>query len=140
MSASSLPVHQEVELVALGLEDLVLGEAERALGGRAVEVLALAAQQPRQPERAADLVDVPLVVDLKERVLLLGVGERAQLDLRAPAVAGARAVGLEDEDLVEVGLALEVLLDEALDARHRRLGERPPETSSAIGGTLLFSK
>ena len=96
-----------------------------ALGGRAVEVLALAAQEARQTEGAADLVDVALVVDLKERVLLLGVGERAQLDLRAPAVAGARAVRLEDEDLVEVRLALEVLLDEALDARHRRLGDAP---------------
>ena len=29
----------EIELVALGLEDLVLSKAQRALGGRAVEVL-----------------------------------------------------------------------------------------------------
>jgi hypothetical protein len=56
------------------------GLQKSTLGG-AVEVLALTAQEPRQAERATNLVDVALVVDLKERVVLLGVGERSELDL-----------------------------------------------------------
>ena len=41
------------------------------------------------------------------------------------AMYWAVALGLEDQHLVKVGLALEVLLDEALDARHRSIGEPP---------------
>jgi hypothetical protein len=96
--------------------------AKRSWASATARLKSRLSPRSRRGSLNADLVHVPFVVVLEQRVVLLGLGEGTELDLRAGGVVRARrSLGLEDEDLVEVVLPLEVLLDEAFDTRDRRL-------------------
>ena len=67
-----------VELVPLGLEYLVFSEPQLGIGHTSIVFFTFSPKQARHAKGSAHLVDIAFVVLLKQRILLLGIGERLE--------------------------------------------------------------
>ena len=68
----------------------------------------------------------------------MGVGQRTKLDFCSTLIgSGTTFLGLQDQNLVKVGLPLEVLFDEVFDSRNRRLGQSAPRNQQGQGRNRL---